>query len=305
MASCLSKRKPFAVYLDWKYTNKKMEKYMFAKKQCHVIKDKPGMVLMFRSRDDIESAVIDFESLRKGVLIDWDKFTSSLHVCTICHQDVLGTEIAASNGNGKFYCRDCFEWGLPTQRKDGFSSVLSVMHFFEENDEISVAEGTLAKALVDRHTECTSTGQARPWIRGAIRETCIVQVEDPHANGTYYCLPSQEAFARSCARPAEDKTDEEEEMHVVSLLQSASEGWMHREAVIASLKNNFDTMQTPFEREAVLKKRSKNKPVFVVINAFVQLVALSESRERAKLELDRYALQHNAKVEYDRQDSEK
>lgn len=76
-----------------------------------------------------------------------------------------------------------------------------------------------------------------------------------------------------------------------------------REVVIASLKINFNTMQSPFEWDPVLKKRSHNKIFPVVKSPCVQIVAVAESSERAKLKLDLYELQHQRQTEHDRGDS--
>jgi len=78
-------------------------------------------------------------------------------------------------------------------------------------------------------------------------------VRRPGEKAKYVCLPRQLARAKS-NYPKNDMDTHREELHVVSLLQQTSVGWMSREAVVESLEKTFDSMRTPFRRSKVFEK---------------------------------------------------
>jgi len=281
------KIRPFVLYLRWIFCKKQLQDYKFPKEQCYIIKDTSGMILMFKNRDEVERIARDLECLRKGVLVDWQKVMEKRNSfpCAVCQQTFHGNNMVAASNRAKFYCRNCYDWGTPAVKKAAFLALSSTMHFFEVNDDLLVSEGILRKALVDQHGECASREQAALWIEGAVREKFIVQVKTSGSKSRMLCLPSLEAYATSDQVHVTISTSAEE-AHVLRLLKGTSGGWMKREAVIANLKSNFDSMQTPFQRFKLLENGRLNGRFFLVKSPHMQLVALSE--EIAKSELGRH-----------------
>ena len=280
------KSKPFVLFLRWTYCKKNLPEWL-PQQRCYIIKDKFGMILMFRSREDVESCASEYGCLRKGVLVDWQVVVGKhfSRPCSICEANFPGESmIAASNRHDKFYCRDCYDWGTPSEKAAAFLAVTATMHFFEANDDILVADGILRKALVGQHPKCMSRELATLWIEGAIRQKFIVQVKLSGAKAKMLCLPDLESYVTSNDVSDTVKTFEEE-IFVTELLLKTKDGWINREDVIASLKNKFASMQTPTQRFKLFENGRLHGRFFLVKSPLAQLVALHE--ESAILELDR------------------
>ena len=289
-----STQKPFALFLRWSQCKKDLNDFVFPHKQCHVVKDKSGMIIMFQSHQDVENYASKFDCLRKGVLVDWENLVrkTTSEPCSICKASFLRMNmITASNRENKFYCQGCYAWGTPSEKKAAFLAVSSTMHLFEANDDIFVPDGLLRKSLLAQHPQCTSLEKANLWIEGATRKKFVVQVKRSGSKTKLLCLPGQEMHVSSITFPNPFVTWNtfEEEAFVVELLMKTRGGWLKREAVIASLKNKFASMQTPDQRLKLIENGRFQGLFFLVKSPLAQIVALHE--ENALQALDQFQMQ--------------
>lgn len=269
-------------------------------KQTFVQSSGKWAILMFRTLADAHRQLEERPWLRVGTLVDWrrnqerlkqipevqkighTKDSEQTATCSKC-DGVFPVEdmMMAGSRNKELHCQQCFSWN-DDEKEEATRHVVAMLKMMADNDDVFVAIYIARKQLCLRYPDqCASRKQGQLWIEEAVKAGKVISFKRAEMKVKLICLSSRYMEA-TAPFPAEGIDTSKEEEHVLDLLW-AKNGWMPRVDAIASLKDKFETMSTPFIRNKVFLNAWKNGHFFIAKGPFGQTLGLT--KEDAELAL--------------------
>lgn len=263
-------------------------------------------VLMFHTLTTAQRAVAEKPWLRSGTLVDWRRAADhvknpapaeaqsvmQITSCSLCKSECRKSVMRAFNGE-ELYCRSCcmaIESRSDSEKVKATECVKAMLDMMAENDDIFIAENILRKQLSLRWpSACKSRQEAALWIQDAVDSGEAIRFKRPGMKAKLICRAHLYEMAIS-PFPLSDTDTSAEEQHVIDMLWDRN-GWMKRTEAIASLKENFKTMQSPFLRNKCILNAAESKKFFVAKGSWGQTLGLTIEDAHTALDIVRPSLE--------------
>eukprot|EP00956_Cyclotella_meneghiniana_P044644 scaffold328189_cov76-Cyclotella_meneghiniana.AAC.1 len=256
------------------------------------------LLLMFRSLKEARSFAKGRPWLyRHGVLVNWSKCShdQSQHctvnqnengrcttsdfttACSLCKLMTAKESIFffKTSGDGPCeYCRSCFEssggWSENEQKKSQ-EKVVSLLKMLEEYDDIILPRSVVRNKLIERYPLfCASKDEASLWIDNTIQAGFIIETKRKREK--VLALTEYKKFADA---PYPQMDTSEVESYIIDLLRTNGTT-MDRKTVNNALREKDPQgMSNPFMRSFVIRNAASKNLIFIVKNAYMQVVGLN------------------------------